>query len=161
MENLYEVIKDAQQKGYEKIFVIRDNCQIHCEINNEFASHIGQLSDDWQIIYGGGQITYTTQFNPEFYMNTYTDLAKAKIVTPTAAQKHWRTYGSREGRYGDRFIAHPEIIKEVCAIGIKSDVFKPLFECISPKKGVNISVNLTKFQKKQKNTSWIMDKYEQ
>ena len=157
MENLYEIIKDAQQKQHSQILVVKDSDLIHKDIRNEFIHHSSILGNDWHIIYAGGTISTTlNQFDAGFYLSTYEDLAKARITTEQAAQKHWRTYGNKEGRYGGRYLSHPDSIRDISAIGIRSDVYPALLECLNPKKGNNVGINLAKFYKDHKGHSWVV-----
>jgi len=134
VDALPNLISKAKKEGHERIMVLKDNLLIHKNIITELAQQLSTLKDKARVLYMGSSYTRTKNhqaFDPQFYMDTYEDLEKAGINTVEKAQKHWKTSGHRQGRWGSRHISHPEIVKDLSAICIHMDVFDVLVQSMA------------------------------
>jgi hypothetical protein len=138
IDSLAEIVLKAKNKGLKTIMVLKDNVLVHQNIMQELAYQLSHMDDKARVLYLGAALMRTkdTSFDPEFYLQTYSDLVEQGIDDEEKAQKHWKTRGHREGRWGSRNMNHPDLVKDLSAVVLHTDIFDILIKNLSAlKKG--------------------------
>lgn len=128
--NLWDLMKLASKKGYHRIGVFQDNIHLHKNFQEELAAHFEKMqSKDWKLIAVSAAQSLTTKsaLDWKYYLETYPDLRKnGKIKDENGAKKHWKLNGSRERRYSQRGLLHPDSLAGVTGVLISAKFFKDL-----------------------------------
>jgi hypothetical protein len=134
-DHIQDLVLKAKGKKWSRILILKDNILVHNDIMNELGLQLPIMKDS-KVLYLGGSLIKTknsNQLDPQFYVDTYQDLEE--IDTVEKAQKHWKMKGHREGRWGSRHVAHPDLISDLSAISIHEDVYDLYTKSVNGKKG--------------------------
>jgi len=127
---------------------LKDNVMIYNNIINELGYQLSNMNESARVLYLGAALMKSKEvanFDPEFYLQTYSDLVEQGIDDEEKAYNHWKTKGSREGRWSSRSMAHPDLVKDISAMVLHMDVFDLLIKNLSNiKKGSTASKGFEK-----------------
>lgn len=129
-DNLFDLMSSSQKKGLKRFAVLQDNIHLHKNFSSEFAMQFENIKTkkDWKMIAlaASQNLTIKAGVDWKYYLDLYPDLRKNKIKDEASAQKHWKLNGSRERRYGQRGVLHPDTLSGCCGVIVSSRMYHDL-----------------------------------
>ena len=124
-DSLADIVVKAKQKDMKTILVIKDNVLVYNNIISELGVQLSNMDENARVLYLGAALMKSkdVSFDWTFYLNTYNDLLEQGIDNEEDALNHWKQKGAREGRWGNRAIFHPDLVKDISAVVLHMDVF--------------------------------------
>ena len=131
VDNLADIVIKAKKEDMKTIMILKDNVLVYNNLIQELGHQLSNMDENARVLYLGAALMKTkdaVNFDPNFYLETYTDLVEQGIDDEEKAFTHWKTKGSREGRWGSRSMNHPDLVKDLSAIVLHMDVFDLLIK---------------------------------
>ena len=129
---LPEIVRESSKRALASIMVIMDSAKLHKQLLLEIAHQYERLAaTDWKLIYLGGShnLVRNDQFDWQYYLGQDgygSDLRSHNITNEPLAQRHWKYYGQKEGRFGARTIDHQHMIKNISAVAVHQSAYEEI-----------------------------------
>jgi len=130
-DNMLDLARLCKKKKYKKVAIFQDGLILHRNFTEELVLMFEQIRSlkKWKLIAltaAQNLVTKGADFNPDFYRSLYPDLEKAKLKTDQQVTRHWKSYGSREKRYPNRGIFHPDHLTGVSGVLLSAQIYSDL-----------------------------------